>query len=75
MSDLLAKAKANCAQTASKELVELQFYRPCCKIQFLLDSGIAKRQTASNDLRQLADADLLKPVTVDKECFTSITVF
>ncbi len=67
MSDFLAKAKANRPRAASKELVELLFYRPYCKIQFLADSGIAKRQTASNDLKQLADADLLKPVIVGRE--------
>ena len=37
----------------SKELVELVFAQPYCKIQFLVDAGIAARQTASEYLKEL----------------------
>lgn len=51
----------------SKELVELLFHRPYCKIQFLVDAGVAKRQTASKYLQELADAGLLNVLTVGRE--------
>jgi len=38
----------------SKELVELIFTQPYCKIAFVVDAGLARRQTASQYLRQLA---------------------
>jgi len=37
----------------SKELVELIFRQPYCKIAFLVEAGIAKRQTASVYLQEL----------------------
>jgi len=37
----------------SKELVELVFTQPYCKIQFLVEAGIAARQTASEYLKEL----------------------
>lgn len=37
----------------SKELIELIFAEPYCKIQFLVQAGIAKRQTASEYLKEL----------------------
>jgi Fic family protein len=44
----------------SKELVELIFVQPYCKIGFLVDAGIAKRETASRYLRALADIGVLE---------------
>jgi len=43
----------------SKELVELIFAEPYCKIQFLVDAGIAKRQTASEYLKELERIGIL----------------
>ncbi len=43
----------------SKELIELIFRRPYCKIAFLVDAGIAQRQTASEYLQKLAEAGVL----------------
>lgn len=37
----------------SKELIELIFYQPYCKIGFVVDAGIAERKTASVYLREL----------------------
>ncbi|NLH85857.1 MAG: hypothetical protein GX450_10635 [Verrucomicrobia bacterium] len=36
------------------------FTQPCCKIQFLVDAGIAPRQTASEYLPELAKLGILK---------------
>ncbi len=43
----------------SKELVELVFTQPYCKIQFLVDAGIAARQTASEYLKELEKIGVL----------------
>ncbi len=43
----------------SKELVELIFVQPYCKIQFLVDADIAKRQTASEYLQELEKIGIL----------------
>ena len=37
----------------SKELIELLFVQPYCKIKQLVDAGIAKRQTAAEYLKEL----------------------
>ncbi len=46
----------------SKDLLEVVFRHPYCKISFLVESGITgSRQTASKYLHALADCGLLKP--------------
>lgn len=44
----------------SKELVELIFAQPYSKIQFLVDAGLAERQTASIYLQELEKIGVLK---------------
>jgi Fic family protein len=44
----------------SKDLVEAIFMHPYTKIQFLVDAGIAKRQTASSYLQVLAGMGVLR---------------
>jgi Fic family protein len=63
--DLFDQTLARCrvklpSKVYSKELVELIFMQPYCKIQFLVDAGIAKRQTASEYLRALENISVLK---------------
>jgi hypothetical protein len=53
----------------SKELVELVFTQPYCKIQFLVDSGIAQRQTASEYLQELEKIGILKGEKRGREVF------
>ncbi len=43
----------------SKELVELIFSQPYCRIATVVDAGIAKRQTASNYLKELEKIGVL----------------
>jgi Fic family protein len=62
--DLFDQTLARCrvrlpSKVYSKELVELVFTQPYCKIQFLVESGIAKRQTASEYLRELEKIGVL----------------
>jgi len=57
----LARCRAKLpAKVYSKELVELVFTQPYCKIQFLVDAGIAQRQTASEYLQELEKLGILK---------------
>ena len=49
------------------ELVELLFKQPYCRIGNLVDSGIAKRQTASVYLKQLCDLGVLREVKSGRE--------
>jgi cell filamentation protein, protein adenylyltransferase len=62
--DLLDETLARCrarlpSKVYSKELVELIFTQPYCKIQFLVEAGIAKRQTASVYLQELEKIGVL----------------
>ena len=51
----------------SKELIELLFHQPYTKGKFLEDAGIAKRQTASEYLRELEKIGVLKFQKTGKE--------
>ena len=51
----------------SKELIELIFEQPYCKIRFLEECGIAKRLTATKYLRALEKAGFVVPVKKGKE--------
>jgi cell filamentation protein, protein adenylyltransferase len=63
--DLFDQTLARCRaklppKVYSKELVELVFTQPYAKIQFLVDAGIAQRQTASEYLQELEKLGILK---------------
>jgi Fic family protein len=63
--DLFDQTLARCraklpSKVYSKELVEQVFIQPYCKIQFLVDAGIAGRQTASEYLQELEKLGILK---------------
>jgi Fic family protein len=51
----------------SRELVDLTFVQPYCRIANLVDTNIAKRQTASVYLKQLTSIGVLKEVKVGRE--------
>jgi Fic family protein len=51
----------------SHELVSLIFELPYCRISSLTESGVAKRQTASQYLKQLVDIGVLVEVDATKE--------
>ena len=44
----------------SKELIELLFEQPYCKIKFLVDKGIAQRQTAGDYLNELENIGIIE---------------
>lgn len=51
----------------SRELVELIFVQPYCKIESVVDAGIAKRQTASQYLKKLEEIGILESRKVGRE--------
>ncbi len=51
----------------SWELVEMLFRQPYCRISNLVDSDIAKRQTASVYLKQLSDLGVLREIKSGRE--------
>ena len=51
----------------SKELIEILFEQPYCKIEFLDNHGIAKPQTASKYLKALCDIGVLREITKGRE--------
>jgi Fic family protein len=61
----LVRRKA--AAVYSRELVELIFVQPYCRIGNVVDADIAKRQTASVYLKELCDIGVLKEVKAGRE--------
>lgn len=59
--------KAAAPKIYSRELVDLMFTEPYCRIGSLVDAGIAKRQTASEYLKQLAAAGVLREERVGRD--------
>lgn len=51
----------------SHELIQVIFEQPYCRIQNLVQRDIAKRQTASDYLKQLADIGVLHEIQAGKE--------
>ena len=51
----------------SRELVDVLFTQPYCRIQNVVDAGIAKRETAARYLRELVDIDVLREQRLGKE--------
>jgi hypothetical protein len=51
----------------SRELVELIFVQPYCRIQNIVDAGLGHRQTASAYLKVLVDIGVLKEEKVGRE--------
>ncbi|AGB01196.1 Fic family protein [Methanoregula formicica] len=51
----------------SKDLVELVFVQPYCKTQFVVDAGIAKRQTAASYLQEMEKIGVLESRKIGRE--------
>jgi Fic family protein len=51
----------------SRELVDVIFEQPYCRISDLVTKGVAKRQAASRYLKELAEIGVLQEVAVGKE--------
>lgn len=57
------------------ELIELIFRQPYCKIEFVIEAGLAKRLTASRYLKELADFGILTVERIGREAIYRNTAF
>ena len=69
MREGIEQVKRELPKVYSKDLLELLFRQPYCKIRFLEEAGIAQRQTASVYLRELSRIGLLTPVKAGRESY------
>jgi len=61
LDDTIEKARVELPKRVySKELIELLFVQPYCKVKQLVDADIAKRQTAAEYLKELEKIEILK---------------
>jgi len=68
LEETLAEAKSVLPDRVySKELIELLFEQPYCKVKFLVERDLAKRQTAADYLKELESAGFLKSKQVGRE--------
>jgi Fic family protein len=69
--DLMAQTteyvRAQKSKLYTRELVELIFAQPYCRIQNLVDAGIGHRETASNYLKALCEIGVLREAKVGRE--------
>lgn len=63
----IEKVKTEAEDIYSRELVDMLFVQPYCKISFLVDAGIASRNTASKYLNRLVQLDILELEKVGNE--------
>ena len=69
METIRAEIQEKAPRIYSKDLVEAIFENPYCKIQFLVDAGMAKRQTASTYLNTLAKLGILRTQKSGREVY------
>jgi Fic family protein len=58
-----------CPKIYSKDLVEVLFLSPYCKIRFLEDHNIAKRQAAAQYLKEIEKVGILKSEKIGRELY------
>ncbi|MEE9269216.1 MAG: Fic family protein, partial [Candidatus Krumholzibacteria bacterium] len=51
----------------TRELIELTFIQPYCRIVHVIDAGIAQRATASKYLKELSAIGVLKEITIGRD--------
>lgn len=67
MQETVQIIQKNLPKIYSKDLVEVIFQQPYCKIRFLEDAGVARRQTASYYLKELERIKILRGIKVGRE--------
>ena len=69
IQDTAAAVRSKLPNIYSKDLIEVLFRSPYCKIQFLEEAEIAKRQTASTYLKQLEEAGILRGLKSGRDIY------
>lgn len=67
MAHTTEHVRARAPRIYNRELVELVFVQPCCRIQNIVDAGRGHRQTASVYLKALVDIGVLREQKVGRE--------
>lgn len=67
LTETAERMRRDASQIYSRELAELVFVRPYCRIAHVVDAGIAKRQTASVYLKELAAIGILREHKLGRE--------
>ena len=67
MADTAEHVRLRIPKVYSRELVELVFVQPYCRIQNVVEAGLGNRQTSSVYLKALTDIGVLKEVKVGRE--------
>jgi len=67
MEETRIYVKNNLPKIYTRELVDLLFMQPYCRISNVVDSGIAKRQAGSEYLKKLADINVLHIQEIGRE--------
>ena len=67
MSSTSERVRKAARRIYSRELVELIYTQPYCRIENVVQAGIAKRQTASEYLKRLSSIGLLEERAVGRE--------
>jgi hypothetical protein len=67
MRSIGTEVRAKIPSIYSRELVELVFVQPYCRIHNVVDVGIARRQTAATYLNRLAEIGVLNEVRAGRE--------
>jgi Fic family protein len=67
MEDTAEYVRAEAHAVYSRELVELIFVQPYCRIKNVVEAQIAQRQTAAVHLKRLCDAGVLREVRAGRE--------
>lgn len=69
INDSIVKVRQELPKIYSKDLLELLFHQPYCKIRFLEQAGIARRQSASVYLKELERIGILHGVKAGREYY------
>lgn len=67
MDDARKLVQSKMPKIYSKDLIEVVFQHPYCKVLFLERAGIAKRQTAADYLKKLQKIGLLESMKIGRE--------
>ena len=67
LDETAAEIRRSMPKIHSRELAELIFVHPCCRISDVVEAGIAKRQTAAVYLKALASRGILEQVRAGRE--------
>ena len=69
METMRTEVQEKAPRIYSKDLIEIIFRNPYCKIKFVEEAGQVTRQTASTYLKTLSDLGILRPHKVGREAY------